>query len=300
MGTKQRIFLNLMAASTSAFALGCSTVETQAIAFKIGDNLKRCQPIVRTRNGIIGGKAVDGSDPDQNLVTMLKIRRDGRDHVCTGTLLSNQLVLTAAHCVDGVSPKSVEVKFVTKEGCLPEHLQTVELEVEKFEIHEEFDGSPESFADVAIVMLKNTAPLDQQRVPLLPVGKVSTNDVAVLLGFGITHETQKDSQVLRRIEKSLARDFKFEGRKILVNQSSGSGGFCRGDSGAPIIVEIYGEPYIAGVNSANIGIKKNTECQTASIAMSTDYFTPWITDKRAALESKSLWDYIVSGAALIF
>jgi hypothetical protein len=63
------------------------------------------------------------------------------------------------------------------------------------------------------------------------------------------------------------------------------GGFCRGDSGGPIIGELWGEPYIMAVNSANVGIEDHKECQTLSIAMAAPEFSDWILRNQKSLDS---------------
>jgi secreted trypsin-like serine protease len=283
-----------MIATAFALNMGCSTLDPTTGAYQLTANLLSCQPAAYKGSSIVGGKVVEGGDPDQRLVTMLKIKRDGRDHVCTGTLISDRVILTAAHCVVDASTSDIEASFVTKEGCPVHQLQTQVREIDRFVVHEEFDGDPRSFADVALVLLKEKAPEDQSRIPLLPTELKLTSDSVTFLGFGITDEKQKNSQVLRRVDKSFTRDFKVESRTITVNQSGGSGGFCRGDSGAPLIGEVWGEPYVLGINSANIGLKPGTECQTASLAMSTEFFGVWISEKRHQLESKTWWEKVKS------
>ena len=273
---------------------GCSTLNPASYGYPLAASLVRCEKSDEVGTSIVGGKTVDKGDPDQHLVTMLKINRDGRKHICTGALISDRVILTAAHCVAGLSNSNVEAQFVTKEGCPVYHQQTIDREIDRVLIHEEFDGTPTSFADLALILLKDKAPDDQLRLPILTKETKLTNDTITLLGFGITGEAQRDSQTLRRVTKSFATDFIDEGRKFWVNQSSGSGGFCRGDSGAPLIGEVWGEPYVLGVNSANIGLKPGVECQTASIAMSALHFGDWIHSRQGELENRPWWKKTLS------
>jgi secreted trypsin-like serine protease len=121
------------------------------------------------------------------------------------------------------------------------------------------------------------------------------------LGFGITAEDRKDSQVLRKIEKSLKEDVRDRDRTLLIDQTSRKGGFCRGDSGAPLIVELWNEPYIFGVNSANIGLAKGQECQAASLAInvSNAHFRDWISKTSTEFEQREWWERILSPLALL-
>jgi len=247
-------------------------------------SLTRCREVKRTQESIIGGKEVGFGDPDQQLVTMLKIRRGDHESVCTGTLISDRVILTAAHCVAGVDPEDVIPHFVTTEGCPVNQARETTIEVKKSILHKNFDGTPQSLADVALLYLDEDAPKEQLRLPLLKKDEKPSSDKILLIGFGITGETQKDSQVLRRIYKSLKEDVTPRNRALLVNQANGRGGFCRGDSGAPIIAEIWGEPHVMAVNSANIGIQANTECQTMSLAMDALAFSDWIQKYKSELD----------------
>lgn len=221
---------------------------------------------------------------------MIRARRGNSDAICTGSLLSNRIVLTAAHCVDGLTPADIEVRLTTTEGCPVMQQQMIDILADKISVHEDFDGSPESYSDLALIRLKTSAPHDVTRLPIVTDVQPPTSDRVVLLGFGITDEHSKDSQILRRIHKSIAGDLSFKEKIIAINQQSGSGGFCRGDSGAPIIAEIWGEPYVLGVNSATVGLKPESECHTMSIAMSAPYFSSWISENKKALEERTWFE----------
>jgi hypothetical protein len=136
--------------------------------------------------------------------------------------------------------------------------------------------------------LENSAPVEQQRLPLMHKSKPMTEDRLLFIGFGVTQETKKDSMTLRRVYKSLKEDIHAKEKALYVDQAKNKNGFCRGDSGAPIITEIWGEPHIVAVNSANIGIKPDTECQTLSLALDVLHFHDWIKTNKEKLE-KSNW-----------
>lgn len=284
------------------FCLGCSSTSSLAPGYQLLGDLTRCQPTYEKESSIVGGKVVSLGDPDQKLVSMVKIRRDGKLHICTGALLSDRSILTAAHCVWGTDADDVRVSFVTNEGCQPYHRRNIEIEVETFAIHEDFDSTPQSFSDVAVLKLAGQAPKDSQRLPLMSVSEKPSSDKLVLLGFGITAEDRKDSQILRKIEKSIKEDLRAKDRTFLVDQTSKKGGFCRGDSGAPLIVELWNEPYILGVNSANIGLTKGQECQAASLAIdvSSSHFRDWISNTAIEFERKEWWETLLNPLALLF
>ncbi len=275
--------------------VGCSTTSSLAPGYQLLGNLTQCEPVAENQKSIVGGKTVGLGDPDQKLVAMIKVYRDGKLHICTGALLSDQVILTAAHCVWETDQDDIFVSFVTNEGCQPLHRRKIDLEVENYLVHKDFDSTPQSFSDIALLKLSVAAPKDAQRLPIFDPSQKPSNDKLILLGFGITLEDRKDSQVLRRIEKSFKDDVRSRGRTFLIDQTSKKGGFCRGDSGAPLIVELWNEPYIAGVNSANIGLTKGQECQEASLAIdvTSKHFQEWIDQTRSDFEEKKWWETVL-------
>jgi secreted trypsin-like serine protease len=104
-----------------------------------------------------------------------------------------------------------------------------------------------------------------------------------MLGYGITDEQKQDSLVLRTTKKSYKADSFVKESLIGFNQTNKTGGFCRGDSGAPIYVTSGGALKVIGVNSFNVGKEKNKECHTASFGMYTPYFKSWILSQSVEL-----------------
>lgn len=264
--------------------MGCAT----SLPLAPFAGLLQCRDMNSSLDPIVGGEVVGFGDPDQQLVVMIRSQREEHDEICTGTLISDRVILTAAHCVAGIQPDNIHPQFVTSNGCAVHQVREARADVIRTVIHKKFDGSPKSLADLALIYLADDAPADQQRLAVLESNLKPTSDKLLLIGYGITGETKKDSQTLRRIYKSLKNDITLRPPAVLVNQSNASGGFCRGDSGAPILAEVFGEPKIIAVNSANIGMKPNTECQTMSLAIDTKEFAPWIKQNQKTLES-STW-----------
>lgn len=253
------------------------------IGLKVAAGVTPCTPNSKEQDRIVGGEKVAYGDPDQNLVTMLRIRRRSQEAVCTGALISDRVVLTAAHCIDGVSVADVDVVFTTGVGCLVDQHKKLSVPIHRIVIHKNFDGTPKSLSDVGLVLLDQEAPADQQRLDIIKPADRPTADRVLFVGYGITEETKKDSQILRRVYKSYKNHLNFRERSIVVDQRDRAG-FCRGDSGAPLIGEVFGEPVILGVNSANVGVGKNTECHELSLAMDALFFSDWIIGNRRALD----------------
>lgn len=262
------------------FATGCASTADLLVSHTLpyATQMSTCEPGESHVSPIVGGETVTRDDPDARLVVEIRIRRGMKDSVCTGSLINDWLVLTAAHCVMGTSP-DVYTQFVTKDGCPFRHYRRHRIAVDEFILHPEFDGDPRAFKDLAILKLKNKAPEDQRRLALNSETSSNRSKDILLLGFGVTGEDKTDSMILRRVRKS-QDEVVFKDGILLVDQKARSSGFCRGDSGAPLITFVDEAPQIIGVNSANVGSTagKRDECHTLSVAMDVRTFGPWIQE----------------------
>lgn len=262
---------------------GCATDSTSAVGLVAP--LMKCELVDQSGpkiDEIVGGETVGLSDPDQKLVLKLKIHRDDTDSICTGALLRDRVILTAAHCVQNAEAGDVSAFFLTKDGCPLGRQQQLEMQAKEIEIHPGFDGLPQSYSDLALIQLRSDAPSDQERLKLTK-REYDLSEELLLLGYGITDETAKDSDVLRRVRKPKS-EISVREKIVVIDQRTGSG-YCRGDSGAPLISTVWTEPMIVGINSSTVGTADNNECHTISVAINTAYFEPWISNRANQLNT---------------
>lgn len=230
---------------------------------------------------IVSGVSVDPTDTESNLAVLLLITRGSSLHACTAVFVKPKVLLTAAHCVVGVERQKVRIVFNKGGGNLSE--KSDDLIPNKIVIHEKYQGQPEDFSDLALLKITEDVPTDYIPVKLYTDREKITSDEVLLLGHGITDEKLKDSMVLRKTKKSLIADLTLKGGYFGIDQKSPSGGFCRGDSGAPVFVQVKDERRLFGINSFTVGIEKDRECHTASVAMSASHFRAWIEKNAKSL-----------------
>lgn len=230
---------------------------------------------------IIGGREVKPTELHAKLAVLLVITRGSRISTCTGVLYSKRVVLTAGHCVDAVSPINVRVFFRTRIDEWPN--PGPEYSVAKIKIHEKYDGTPNSFSDLALLSLTKEAPESFEAVEFYDGKDPLKEDSVLLLGYGITSENKSDSLILREISKSFSRDMTLKESFVGISQKSESGGFCRGDSGAPVFVSTQSGRKLYAINSFTIGLEKNRECREASVALLVSHFSNWIKKNAADL-----------------
>lgn len=233
---------------------------------------------------ITNGRGVASADPLSKDAVLIIIRRDQKISSCTGVAVAENLILTAAHCVQNANSEDVNVIFDTSMLCSSGYTPDKAISAKSILIHDDFDGNPKSNADLALIQLSKNIANDYTIAKLFDadLAKISS-DMVVLIGYGITGEKNKDSMVLRGTQKSFSEDLYVKSPLLLVGQKNSTGGFCRGDSGAPIYVFSNGDKKIIGINSFNIDEGNGVECHTASAAMYIPYFESWITSATKVL-----------------
>ncbi|MFZ3229711.1 MAG: trypsin-like serine protease [Pseudobdellovibrio sp.] len=181
---------------------------------------------------------------------------------CTGSVLSSKLILTAAHCVQDMSPKDMAVSFsldtVTMDQQMDPAKRVIDIEsrfiirkVKGIEIHPLYNG--EGIHDLALIALADTAPETAIPVVLLPAEflvKESNQTVfegetkiVTLMGFGKIKEDPDTSTEVLRVTKVSGQFLK---NLVVTDQTHGTGG-CNGDSGGPAFLHLNGVNYQVGV-----------------------------------------------------
>jgi len=217
---------------------------------------EECNPGQRT--GIVNGEVVKQTDPDANRsVLLIWEDKKGEQHLCSSSLIDNQTLLTAAHCVnDAVKMQAV---FYTDVSCGSGYKRTQHaIPVDKMIFHPEYKDIVEGSTvlddnnDLGLVHLSRPAPAS------FPIFRISATPETLaselfLYGFGITGTFQKDSLLLRKA--TVKRKFDdgnpnsfFINKNLIFGQKDGPG-LCSGDSGGAVLMDDNGELVIASVNS---------------------------------------------------
>jgi hypothetical protein len=255
--------------------------------------------IANTRS-IVGGIPVEAnSDISSSAVFLLvdQAPNKGRQY-CSGTLIAQHLVLTAAHCVlrndDPASPVPPEqislffgpAEFDTDDLINPVRNDLARKTAYKAVFHEKHIGhyQDQDVNDIALIQFRGDLPQALKPASILPAEQASVplqirTEVQVA-GFGFTRTNDPLTQ-LTLLQTSLVTAFD-EGDSIirLATSQFENRGLCDGDSGGPAFIEIDDKLYLWAVN-----IQSN--CRTQSWVLSLAPFHPWMKRKAAELRTES-------------
>lgn len=159
---------------------------------------------INTQPGIMGGVIVEKNDAISKSVVGIVDMRDGAS--CTGTLIAENVLITAAHCVKDINPRTLTIVFhmdiewimSAKE---PDIIQEYTRRVTSAVYHELYSDSMEEedtathYAgsyDVALIKFKGTLPEGYSPAKILADdGDIKVKDMVHVAGYGV-HEIDLD------------------------------------------------------------------------------------------------------------
>lgn len=219
--------------------------------------------------GIIGGTPVNSEDPiSQVMVKILTRFDDGVVGTCSGTIISHQFLITAAHCFASREEGEVEPdRLILHNG--------IEASVQNVFLHPNYDYRKRfNRYDIALVRFRSA---NVKSFAVLPKNgespSESKNAISFVAGFGRREVNRAESSgLLYKLPASLLAE-DFEDSEQLVSGGAKSG-TCFGDSGGPFYQEQNGSIKVFSVLSREA--PGNTGCVGTDIQTKTVSALPWI------------------------
>jgi secreted trypsin-like serine protease len=241
-------------ASLKSVAIGCWILA--------GTALVSCRHQAASNLDIIGGEPVVSSDPVAQTTVMLTAVDTGRP-ICTATLLTDQLALTAAHCFEAASDQPTsEINVVFGHGTKDKR-NAVTIKAKAY-LHPEF-------WDIALLKLAQPAPdFMKTGIKIPDHGELKVGSDVILGGYGVKKPGTAEEISLNEAltaDSSLTRitvkidDIHKEKRLIVFQDPEGTRSACFGDSGGPMFLPQAGELQLVGVTRGNV-IGERADCRS--------------------------------------
>ncbi|MGZ3768175.1 MAG: S1 family peptidase [Bdellovibrio sp.] len=252
----------VLAGFLSSLALtGCSpkTAENSATIQSTGD-------------GIIGGSEVQSGDRIQTSIVAVYDTASGA--LCTGSLLTNNLVLTAAHCI-GDDVTKMLIFFDNKLGKQSYRLQVDQAEVSPYWASRQNENV--NTGDIALIHFVGDVPDGWKPATFANNAgrsQLANGAIVVLAGYGITNGVTHEGAGVLRVTTVKIDNAQFSASEITINQTMGQGA-CHGDSGGPAYIQINGKYYLWGVTSRGIDDPSN-DCTKFSAYTNALFYKTWL------------------------
>lgn len=265
------------------FCLRMACVAFWAIVGSSGCAVDEGDALSSHRQAIVGGIPAD--DVTYNAVVALVASVGEQELVfCSGTLISPDTVLTAAHCVTGDDALDIQklmdedrVRIVV--GARIGDKTSTSHAIADVRVHPDYvvNGRHDDLA-----MIRLFEPIDV--VPWIPSQVTITQDLTVkMAGFGA--DENGVSGVRRVVEGKVDAvceraygqcEAHIEDQRLFVPNHASlhlyrDGGSCYGDSGGPVFVEVNGDRQIVGVHARVDGT-----CRLYSLSTSVLPYRSWI------------------------
>ncbi|OFZ19723.1 MAG: hypothetical protein A2X94_16855 [Bdellovibrionales bacterium GWB1_55_8] len=179
---------------------------------------------------IAGGTEVPpGHIIARTTVALLMDVADGQA-LCTGSIIEDDIILTAAHCIDGA------IKTTIVFGTELRKARHVTLATATF-VAPGYRTNAKT-PDIALVRFEGGLPAGYETAEIMPSTRSpKKRERVILAGYGITSmKEQKGSGVLRQVEQTITSSSGPQAYEVTVTQR-GKTGACPGDSGGPAYTE---------------------------------------------------------------
>lgn len=256
----------LVAALTLLFA-ACGPIEEQSSA--PGADGPSAELLAKVKFPIVGG-TVDHGDPEVFMLAMQY--SNGEVSGCTGTLIADRTIATAAHCVDPAlgQASSVDIWVMNKTFAS----DTGWIRVVETRMHPGWNPFQSLAHDIAMMRLESAPAAPKKPWNQTSLGNVLGKTVRAV-GYGITSKQGNDSGVKRHVELTVREQ---EAAHLFIGDNA-TEGICHGDSGGPTFMTFSdGTEKLVAIHSFDA----NGSCTLGGVIRTDVYasfINQWLSEK---------------------
>jgi secreted trypsin-like serine protease len=232
-----------------------------------------------TDSTIIGGTDATGSEDFAPVV--VSVYNAAKGGLCTGSIVSDSLIVTAAHCVDG---KPSDLRLIFGTDIRNEQTRTVKM-VDAYKVSplwpfrsdEEFNAG-----DIAMIKFSGGLPAGYRAAQILnDKSALQNGTVVTLAGYGISDGVAHTGAGNLRYTDVKIQNAAYSESEVLVSQTEGKGA-CHGDSGGPAYVRVNGQLMLWGVTNRGVNDPKN-DCSVSAAYANILAHTDWLKETATEL-----------------
>lgn len=232
-----------------------------------------------TDSTIIGGTESNGTeDFAPTIVSVYNVAKGG---LCTGSIVSDALLITAAHCVDG-KPSDLRLIFGKN---IKDEANRVVKQIDSYKVSPlwPFRQDEElNSGDIAMIKFSGGLPAGYRPAQILAdPGQLQNGTVVTLAGYGISDGVAHTGGGTLRYTDVKVLNNQYSESELLVAQNEGRGA-CHGDSGGPAYVRVNGQLMLWGVTNRGVNDPKN-DCSVSAAYASIPYYKEWLKETSAEL-----------------
>lgn len=247
-------------------------------------SLAACQPnanisgIERSGDarGIVNGIDANGSEPFAGSVVGIASKKPSGEYsvFCSGTIISEHMVLTAAHCLPHIGNDNYVVFGVS---AWKANLQV--RQITRKAAHENyanwFPSTAKDVFDIGVIQFSGGLPAGYHPMPILADDSIlQPGTEVVMVGYGVTSgASQSGSGTMRYTTIRIAEA---HGETELKTDEAKSG-TCNGDSGGPGLIFHNGRYYLWGATS-----RGDSYCRNHGIYTKATSYRAWIHQKSSS------------------
>ncbi len=223
---------------------------------------------------IIGGSKVKPTD--SIISSIVGIYDISAGAICTGSIIDNNIVLTAAHCINS-DPSQMVILFGTNLDATKVFRRVDFAGAHK--LYAPQDNEESEWNDIGLIHFVGQLPKGFKPAKFLPNQyKIKAGDLTLLAGYGLSDGVNKTgASVLRKTSVAIANPEFFQGQ-VVLDQRAGRGA-CHGDSGGPAYIQTKDGLMLWGVTSRGYHDKLD-HCSQFAVYTNSIKYNKWINDSK--------------------